>query len=247
MEHGSPPAAWYADPTGRHEHRYWSGNAWTEHVADRGQQSTDPPPAAGPPGAEQPAGGSWQAGQPGQAGATFGPAYGPAGGFGQPADLGVRFVARLIDSVLVGLVTAILGGVVAAGLALGSHASLLSGWGWGGTSRTANAVSAVISAAISLGYFTVMESRRGQTLGKMIFKLQTQGPGGGHPTTEQALKRNAFTAIPIIGAVPFLGPVSSLLSLVAVITIAVTIHRNTATHQGWHDELAGGTTVVRVG
>jgi uncharacterized RDD family membrane protein YckC len=155
-------------------------------------------------------------------------------------------VARLIDSVLVGLVTAILGSLVAAGLLFGSHVSLLSGWGWGGTSRAGNAVSAVISAVLTLGYFTLMESRRGQTLGKMLFKLQTRGPGGGHPTTEQALKRNAFTAIPIIGAVPFLGTVSSLLSLIAVITIAVTIHRNTATHQGWHDDLAGGTTVVRI-
>jgi uncharacterized RDD family membrane protein YckC len=246
MEPGSPPAAWYTDPFGRHEHRYWSGSAWTEHVADRGQQSADPPPAAGPPRVEQPAGGGW--GQPGQAGppgAAPGPGYGFAGGIGQPADLGVRFVARLIDSVLVGVVTAILGSLVAAGLLLGSHASLLSGWGWGrGTSQAANAVSAVISAVLTLGYFTLMESRRGQTLGKMLFKLQTRGPGGGLPTTEEALKRNAFTAIPIIGAVPFLGTVSSLLSLIAVITIAVTIHRS-ATHQGWHDDLAGGTTVVR--
>jgi uncharacterized RDD family membrane protein YckC len=248
MEPGSPPAAWYADPSGRHEHRYWSGSAWTEHVADHGQQSADPlAPAAGLPGAEQP--GGWPPPQPGgMPGATPGPAYGPAGGIGQPADLGVRFVARLIDSVLVGLVTAILGGLVAAGLLLGSHASVLSSWGFGaGTSRAANAVSAVITAVITLGYFTLMESRRGQTLGKMVFKLQTRGPGGGHPTTEQALKRNAFTAIPIIGAVPFLGPVSSLLSLIAVITIAVTIHRNTATRQGWHDDLAGGTSVVRIG
>jgi uncharacterized RDD family membrane protein YckC len=244
MEHGSPPAAWYTDPYGRHEQRYWSGSAWTEHVADRGQQSADPPPAASPPGVGQPAGGWQQSGQPG---AAPGPGYGAAGGIGRPAALGVRFVARLIDSILVGLVTAILSGLIAAGLLLGSHASLLSGWGFGGgTSRAANAVSAVITAVITLGYFTLMESRRGQTLGKMLMKLETRGPGGGHPTTEEALKRNAFTAIPIIGAVPFLGTVSSLLSLIAVITIAVTIHRST-THQGWHDDLAGGTTVVRIG
>jgi hypothetical protein len=37
-----PPAAWVADPTGRHEHRYWNGAAWTEHVADRGVASIDP-------------------------------------------------------------------------------------------------------------------------------------------------------------------------------------------------------------
>ncbi|MGA1220759.1 MAG: DUF2510 domain-containing protein, partial [Ilumatobacteraceae bacterium] len=23
------PANWYEDPTGRHQHRYWDGTAWT--------------------------------------------------------------------------------------------------------------------------------------------------------------------------------------------------------------------------
>ena len=39
------PAAWYADPSGRFELRYWSGKEWTEHVARAGQQFTDPPVA----------------------------------------------------------------------------------------------------------------------------------------------------------------------------------------------------------
>ncbi len=41
---GAPPPGWYADPAGHHEHRYWSGDAWTEHVSDRGVVSTDPLP-----------------------------------------------------------------------------------------------------------------------------------------------------------------------------------------------------------
>jgi len=39
------PAAWYADPSGRFELRYWNGKEWTEHVARSGQQFTDPPVA----------------------------------------------------------------------------------------------------------------------------------------------------------------------------------------------------------
>ena len=39
------PAAWYKDPSGRYEMRYWNGTAWTEHVARGGQQFTDPPVA----------------------------------------------------------------------------------------------------------------------------------------------------------------------------------------------------------
>jgi hypothetical protein len=38
-----PPADWYADPSGRFELRYWNGSDWTEHVARKGKQFTDPP------------------------------------------------------------------------------------------------------------------------------------------------------------------------------------------------------------
>ena len=36
-------AEWAADPTGRHEYRYWDGNTWTGHVSDAGVTGTDPP------------------------------------------------------------------------------------------------------------------------------------------------------------------------------------------------------------
>jgi hypothetical protein len=35
------PAGWLADPSGRHDHRYWNGVAWTKHVADKGRRSKD--------------------------------------------------------------------------------------------------------------------------------------------------------------------------------------------------------------
>lgn len=35
------PAAWFPDPTGRNEQRYWDGTVWTDHVARGGVQSTD--------------------------------------------------------------------------------------------------------------------------------------------------------------------------------------------------------------
>lgn len=35
-------ASWQPDPTGRHDHRYWDGSRWTEHVADAGVSATDP-------------------------------------------------------------------------------------------------------------------------------------------------------------------------------------------------------------
>jgi hypothetical protein len=41
------PANWYPDPWGRHEHRYYDGANWTEHIADHGRQGVDPPGGAG--------------------------------------------------------------------------------------------------------------------------------------------------------------------------------------------------------
>jgi hypothetical protein len=47
-----PPAQWYADPTGRHAHRYWDGSRWTSQVADLPSSASDPidGPGSGPPG-----------------------------------------------------------------------------------------------------------------------------------------------------------------------------------------------------
>ncbi|HSK21900.1 MAG TPA: DUF4190 domain-containing protein [Egicoccus sp.] len=49
----SSPAAWHTDPTGKHDHRWWDGTKWTEHVADAGESKIDhlapgdTPPAPG--------------------------------------------------------------------------------------------------------------------------------------------------------------------------------------------------------
>lgn len=45
----APEHGWFADPTGRHQMRYWNGSSWTPQVSDNGQVSIDqpimPPPA----------------------------------------------------------------------------------------------------------------------------------------------------------------------------------------------------------
>jgi actin-like ATPase involved in cell morphogenesis len=48
-------AGWQTDPSGRHEHRYWDGSAWTDSVSDAGVASTDPMPPAMPPTSAAPA------------------------------------------------------------------------------------------------------------------------------------------------------------------------------------------------
>lgn len=43
-----PPPMWAADPSGRHQLRYWDGSAWTEYVSDDGHESREPlPPGPG--------------------------------------------------------------------------------------------------------------------------------------------------------------------------------------------------------
>jgi uncharacterized RDD family membrane protein YckC len=195
-----------------------------------GQQSA---PGTPPPAAPMP---------PSQPGYGYGA---PAPGVGQPADLLMRFLARLIDFVLL----AIVNGIIAAIVVVGAF-GLSGGNGFGfGTGRTfaAGAVSSVITAVLYLGYFTLMESRNGQTIGKMLLKLRTQGPGGSTPTTQEALKRNAWVALGILGVIPIIGGIiGGLAELAIVIVIAVTIN-SSPTRQGWHDNFAGGTQVVKIG
>jgi uncharacterized RDD family membrane protein YckC len=49
------PARWAADPTGRHQYRYWDGAGWTDQVSDNGVVSVDPPVASPTPAPAVPA------------------------------------------------------------------------------------------------------------------------------------------------------------------------------------------------
>lgn len=157
-------------------------------------------------------------------------------GVGAPADVATRFVARLIDHILLGIVlfAVIVPFVVGAMFTNvgGFGAGMFGGWGIG------SIVSGIISAVITIGYFALMESNQGQTVGKMVMGLKTEGPNGGNPTMEEAIKRNAWYALAIIPAV------GGLAQLGVAIYIAVTIS-NSTTKTGWHDGFAGGTRVVK--
>lgn len=141
-------------------------------------------------------------------------------GGAQPGSLGIRFAARFVD----GLILLIPQAIVYLILPSGFFGTFLTG---------------AIGALLSFGYFTFLESTRGQTLGKQIFGLRTVGAGGAAPTQAEAAKRNAFLLLSIV---PFIG---GFLVLVAYIVIAVTIN-SSPTKQGKHDEIAGGTQVVSV-
>jgi uncharacterized RDD family membrane protein YckC len=154
--------------------------------------------------------------QPGPYGEPGG--YPPPGGQ-EPGGLGLRFGARLIDGIIVN--------VVAFGIAM-AIGSMTNYW-----------VTGLFSGLLMFLYFLGFETTQGWTPGKKVLGLSVHGPGGApKPTAQQAAIRNVWT---LLNIVPFIG---GLLTLVAVIVIAVTIN-GSPTKQGKHDELAGGTQVVK--
>jgi len=86
---------------GRHEHRYWDGTQWTEHVSDAGRGSSDPlvaptAPVGGGPGPTPSAGVA-----PAYAGVPTYPPTGYRPTAGDPtAVLGRRYLAFFIDLVI---------------------------------------------------------------------------------------------------------------------------------------------------
>lgn len=166
-------------------------------------------------------------------------------GVGRPAELADRFLARLIDYVILFVFTMVVVGFVLISVIMGSSGAM---FGFGGGNVMAGAVSAVLSSAIYLGYFAYLESSRGQTIGKMLLKLETRGPRGGRPTMDEALRRNAWVALGILGVIPLVGTfLSGLAQLAAMILIAVGISGDTVGRRGWHDTFAGGTQVIKIG
>jgi uncharacterized RDD family membrane protein YckC len=138
----------------------------------------------------------------------------------RPGGLGLRFFARLIDGILVNIVAFLL------------SLFLFERDYW-------FLVTGLFSGVLMFGYFVLFEVSYGTSPGKKLLGLAVHGPGGApKPDAKQSAIRNAFT---LLAVVPYLG---GLLAFVAYVVIAVTIS-TCPTKQGKHDELAGGTQVVK--
>ena len=181
-----------------------------------GQQPGYPPPPPPPPAGYPPPPNPY--GAPGGYPAPPPPGWGGYQGV-HPGGLGVRFGARVIDGLLVGIVAGLLA------LAFGASSNIM--------------VTGLFSGVLMFAYFVAMEVTQGRTVGKMLLGLSVHGPGGApKPDVKQSAIRNAFTLLTIV---PYVG---GLLAFIAYVVIAVTIN-GSPTKQGKHDELAGGTQVVK--
>jgi uncharacterized RDD family membrane protein YckC len=197
-----------------------------------GGQPPPPPGGYGAPGGTQP--GGYEAAPPPPPYAAAGP---------RPGELLDRFLARLIDLVILVIVNLVILVPVMIAL-LGINGA--GGFGMGG-SFAAGALTAVLSTVIYLGYFSLMESMKGQTVGKMLMKLHVEGANGGKPTLEEAVKRNIWMALPLLGIIPILGGlVAGIGQIVAVILIAVGINNDPVARRPWTDNFAG-TRVIKEG
>lgn len=168
-------------------------------------------------------------GDPNAYGGAYPPPPNPYGGYpapqigygyaSNPGGLGIRWGARVIDGILVSIVAWVLAMVV------GASSNIL--------------VTGLFTGVLMFVYFVAMEVTQGHTLGKKLLGLSVRGPGGApKPDFKQSAIRNSWTLLPVV---PYVG---GLLGMIAIIVIAVTIN-GSPTKQGKHDELAGGTQVVK--
>jgi uncharacterized RDD family membrane protein YckC len=147
------------------------------------------------------------------------PAGSPQRPYVQPGDLIPRFIARLIDGVVVNIVVFVLSMFV-----LRDYGLLVTG---------------LFSGVLMFGYFVLFEVTQGASPGKRLLGLRVLGPGGRlKPDLSQSAIRNSFT---LLAVVPYVG---ALLAFIAYIVIAVTINASPC-KQGRHDDLAGGTQVIK--
>ncbi|BBZ13565.1 RDD family protein [Mycobacterium branderi] len=138
----------------------------------------------------------------------------------RPGGLGERFLARLIDGIIVNIAAFVL-----SLLMLDKDYWFL--------------VTGLFSGVLMFGYFVLFEVTQGSSPGKKLLGLAVRGAGNApKPDAKQSAIRNAFT---LLAVVPYFG---GLLAFIAYVVIAATIS-SSPTKQGKHDELAGGTQVVK--
>lgn len=181
-----------------------------------GGQPVPPPPAPGSHHAPPPPGQTGASGTTGPGASQPAPPVQPAAG-STTAGLGIRFGAKLLDGLIVGIPLAIILGLL----------------GIGNTY-----IATLVQTVVALGYFVYLESTTGATIGKRLLNLKVVDSNGGVPSQEAAFKRNIYYLLQLIPTL-----IGGLLSLGAAIGIAVTI-ANDEHNRGFHDTFAG-TGVMR--
>ncbi len=94
--------------------------------------------------------------------------------------IGIRLVSLIIDNIIVGIII----GVIGSGIGFGMMTQRMVPW-WIG----------LLYFVIYVGYFTLLEGSKGQTIGKMVTKIKVVREDGGQIDMNQALTRNILRII----------------------------------------------------
>ncbi|MEV4329639.1 RDD family protein [Streptomyces sp. NPDC049597] len=200
-----------------------------------------PPPGGGSP-YDTPGGGAGGPGGP--YGGGMPPPYGPnayGGGYGGPdplagmpplAEFGKRFVARLVDILIIAIPLAVIS------LLAGGWEVTTEGDDWEEITDQVNTgrqwLWTLISLVAYIGYDTIMTKRNGQTVGKRLMKLRVAMLEDGRtPDTSSALMRAVVLWVP------------ALVCCYCIwwLVILITVLTDKPYKQGLHDK-AGKTVVV---
>lgn len=218
----------------------------SDEYDDRGRQQPPPPPPP-PPGSSGGAG-NWNG--PGAVGGSSweqqsGGWQQQSGGWGadqqrgpQPAGVGIRIGAYIIDAIIVGIVNAIVAVIVTIPFAVNEGTTGVPFVTTG--NFLASFIVGLLGAAVTLAYFGILESRNGQTLGKRLLNIRAVTADMGQLELPDAVKRRIPFVIGSIIPIPFIGP---LVSLGLAIAIIVTTATDQPWHRGLHDKWAGSMVV----
>ena len=133
----------------------------------------------------------------------------------------VRLGARFIDNLILLIPTAILTFLIFRRAPLGP-----GNWGIRGL------IAGLFDALLAYGYFVVMESSQGSTIGKRVLGLGVHSAEG-NPTLEQAARRNSWMLLAILPR-----PLGNVAELAIAVAIGFSIDKS-PTGQGFHDRFAG--------
>lgn len=208
-----------------------------------GQESEAPAPPAATSASATPAAGTASTGWSQVSARAEVPVPGAAGLV--YADVPNRIFALIIDGIILAIITAIINGILYGIVGQPVTFGVNTGFGFNFLPLL---VGAIVSLAISAGYFIYSWTTMRQTLGMRLLGMQVGNfPDGKTLTQDQAIRRwAALYGVPAIGQVAYVAP--TLGALLGLLTFAYVLYllwttAQSPTKQGFHDTFANSVVV----